>query len=32
MPRLHLDEERPMRRPADSLVCRGLESLPVRFD
>jgi cytochrome P450 PksS len=32
MPRLRLDEERPPRRRADSLVFRGLESLPVRFD
>ena len=32
MPRLRFDEERPMRRRADSLVLRGLESLPVRFD
>ena len=32
MPRLRFDEERPMRRRADSLVFRGLESLPVRFD
>jgi cytochrome P450 PksS len=32
MPRLCLDEERPMRRRADSLALRGLESLPVRFD
>jgi cytochrome P450 len=32
MPRLRLDEERPMRRRANSLVFRGLESLPVRFD
>jgi hypothetical protein len=31
MPRLRFDEERPLRR-ADSLVFRGLESLPVRFD
>src|SRR5262249_26439703 len=31
MPRLRFDEERPRRR-ADSLVLRGLESLPVRFD
>ena len=31
MPRLRFDEERPMRRRADSLVFRGLESLPVRF-
>jgi hypothetical protein len=29
---LDLDEERPPRRRADSLVFRGLESLPVRFD
>jgi cytochrome P450 PksS len=32
MPRLRLDEQRPARRRADSLVFRGLESLPVRFD
>jgi cytochrome P450 len=32
MPRLRLDEERPIRRRTDSLVFRGLESLPVRFD
>jgi cytochrome P450 PksS len=32
MPRLRFDEERPLRRRADSLVFRGLESLPVRFD
>ena len=32
MPRLRCDEERPLRRRADSLVLRGLESLPVRFD
>ena len=32
MPRLRFDEERPMRRRADSLLFRGLESLPVRFD
>jgi cytochrome P450 len=32
MPRLRLDEERPVRRQANSLVFRGLESLPVRFD
>src|SRR5262249_48275410 len=32
MPRLRLDEERPVRRRADSLVFRGLDSLPVRFD
>jgi cytochrome P450 PksS len=31
-PRLRFDEERPVRRRADSLVFRGLESLPVRFD
>jgi cytochrome P450 PksS len=31
MPRLRFDEERPLRRRADSLVFRGLESLPVRF-
>ena len=32
MPRLRCDEERPLRRRADSLVLRGLESLPVRYD
>jgi cytochrome P450 PksS len=32
MPRLRFDEGRPLRRRADSLVFRGLESLPVRFD
>ena len=32
MPRLRLYEERPVRRRANSLVFRGLESLPVRFD
>jgi cytochrome P450 len=32
MPRLRFDEQRPMRRRADSMVLRGLESLPVRFD
>ena len=32
MPRLRFDEERPARRRANSLVFRGLESLPVRFD
>jgi cytochrome P450 len=31
MPRLRFNEERPPRR-ATSLVFRGLESLPVRFD
>jgi cytochrome P450 PksS len=31
-PRLRFDEGRPVRRRADSLVFRGLESLPVRFD
>jgi cytochrome P450 PksS len=31
LPRLRFDEERPPRRRADSLVFRGLESLPVRF-
>ena len=31
MTRLRFDEERPRRR-ADSLVSRGLEPLPVRFD
>src|SRR5262245_43771353 len=32
MPRLRFDERRPRWRRADSLVLRGLESLPVRFD
>ena len=32
MPRLRLDEARPVRRRANSLVFRGLASLPVRFD
>lgn len=32
MPRLRLDEERPMRRRIDSMTFRGLESLAVRFD
>jgi cytochrome P450 len=32
LPRLRFDEELPLRRRADSLVLRGLESLPVRFD
>ncbi len=32
MPRLRFDAKRPIRRRADSLVFRGLESLPVRFD
>ena len=32
MPRLRFDEGRPLRRRPDSLVLRGLESLPVRFD
>jgi cytochrome P450 len=32
MPRLRFDEERPVRRRSDSLVFRGLESLPVSFD
>ena len=32
MPRLRLDMERALRRRVDSLVFRGLESLPVRFD
>jgi cytochrome P450 PksS len=32
MPRLRFDEERALRRRADRLVLRGLESLPVRFD
>jgi pimeloyl-[acyl-carrier protein] synthase len=31
MPRLRFDRERPTRRRANSLVFRGLESLPVRF-
>jgi hypothetical protein len=31
-PQVRFDQERPMRRRADSLVFRGLESLPVRFD
>jgi len=31
MPRLRFDPERPTRRRANSLVFRGLESLPVRF-
>ena len=31
MPRLRFDPERPRRRRANSLVFRGLESLPVRF-
>jgi cytochrome P450 PksS len=31
-PRLRFDEERPLRRRTDSVVFRGLESLPVRFD
>jgi hypothetical protein len=31
LPRLRFDEEPPRRR-SDSLVFRGLESLPVRFD
>ena len=31
LPRLRFDEEPPRRR-SDSLVLRGLESLPVRFD
>src|SRR5262249_54001284 len=30
-PRLRFDEQRPPRRRTDSLVFRGLESLPVRF-
>ena len=29
---LRFDERRPLRRRADSMVIRGLESLPVRFD
>jgi cytochrome P450 len=32
MPRLRFDERQPLRRRADSMVLRGLESLPVRFD
>jgi cytochrome P450 len=32
MTRSRFDEERPPRRRVDSLVFRGLESLPVRFD
>jgi cytochrome P450 PksS len=32
MRRLRFDEERPIPRRSDSLVFRGLESLPVRFD
>ena len=32
MPRLRFDDGRPLRRRADSLRLRGLESLPVRFD
>ena len=32
MPRLRFDEQRPLRRRADNMVLRGLESLPVRFD
>jgi hypothetical protein len=32
IPRLRFDEERPRRWRTDSLVFRGLESLPVRFD
>jgi len=32
MPRLRFDEQRPPRRRTDSLVFRGLASLPVRFD
>jgi cytochrome P450 PksS len=32
MPRLRFDEEQPPRRRVDSLVFRGLASLPVRFD
>jgi cytochrome P450 len=32
MPRLRFDEERPIRRRANSLMFRGLEALPVRFD
>ena len=32
LPRLRFDGERPVRRRADSLLFRGLEALPVRFD
>jgi cytochrome P450 len=32
MPRLRFDEQRLLRRRANSMVLRGLESLPVRFD
>jgi cytochrome P450 PksS len=32
LPRLRFDAERPARRRADSLLFRGLEALPVRFD
>jgi hypothetical protein len=32
MPRLRFDREQPTRRRANSLVFRGLESFPVRFD
>ena len=32
LPRLRFDEERPPQRRMDSLVFRGLQSLPVRFD
>ena len=32
LPRLRFDAERPVRRRADSLLFRGLEALPVRFD
>jgi pimeloyl-[acyl-carrier protein] synthase len=32
IPRLRFDEGRPIRRRMDSLVFRGLDSLPVRFD
>jgi len=32
LPRLRLDDERPLRRRTDSLILRGLASLPVRFD
>jgi cytochrome P450 len=32
MPRLRFAEERPLRRRANSLVFRGLELFPVRFD
>jgi cytochrome P450 len=32
LPRLRFDAERPPRRRSDSLLFRGLEALPVRFD